>query len=130
MSVGMQMAKQLVCKTSPARVNIIGSNPIRHTKILQNQNNRGTLMIKPTPGNCVLRPFKKEKSDGGIIIPDSVRTHDSHEMAEVIATSPSDIGEITTGQIVIFKSFNGIVVELKKEKYIVVPTKDILGIVT
>jgi chaperonin GroES len=67
------------------------------------------------------------KTAGGIIIPDNV-SKDKPTTAQVQAVSDK-IDYIKTGDNVVFTAYSGSEIELDSKKYIVLETKEILGVI-
>ena len=62
----------------------------------------------------------------GIIIPDSAQEKPSK--GEVVAVS-SEVSELACGDVVIFSKYSGSEISLQNEKFLVLNTEDIFGIV-
>jgi chaperonin GroES len=67
----------------------------------------------------------EEKTASGIIIPDTAR--EKPHFARVIALSGIEDPEISTGDVVFFKSFTGTELEFNGKEYLMMPYADILG---
>jgi len=83
--------------------------------------------IQPINNNLLIKldEVKEDKTSGGIIIPDTAK--EKSQEGEVIALSPdSDIG-VSVGDRVMYKSFSGTEITFEGEKYLIVPSDDILA---
>ena len=67
----------------------------------------------------------KEKTEGGIFIPDTAR--EKPREGEVIAIAAGASEEIAIGDYVIYKEFSGTEVTHEGEKYLLVPVSDIFA---
>jgi len=68
---------------------------------------------------------KEEKTEGGIIIPESAK--EKPKEGEVIAISTGVQEQISIGDRVIYKDFSGTEISFEGEKYIIVSVDDILA---
>jgi chaperonin GroES len=83
--------------------------------------------IQPINNNLLIKldEVKEDKTSGGIIIPDTAK--EKSQEGEVIAIpADSDIG-LSVGDRVIYKSFSGTEITFEGEKYLIVPSDDILA---
>ena len=83
--------------------------------------------IQPINNNLLIKldEVKEDKTSGGIIIPDTAK--ERSQEGEVIALPPdSDIG-VSVGDRVMYKSFSGTEITFEGEKYLIVPSDDILA---
>lgn len=83
--------------------------------------------IQPINNNLLIKldEVKEDKTSGGIIIPDTAK--EKSQEGEVIALPPdSDIG-VSVGDRVMYKSFSGTEITFEGEKYLIVPSDDILA---
>jgi len=83
--------------------------------------------IQPINNNLLIKldEVKEDKTSGGIIIPDTAK--EKSQEGEVVALPPdSDIG-LSVGDRVIYKSFSGTEITFEGEKYLIVPSDDILA---
>ena len=83
--------------------------------------------IQPINNNILIKldEVKEDKTSGGIVIPDTAK--EKSQEGEVIALPPdSDIG-VSIGDRVIYKSFSGTEITFEGEKYLIVPSDDILA---
>ena len=83
--------------------------------------------IQPINNNLLIKldEVKEDKTSGGIIIPDTAK--ERSQEGEVIALPPdSDIG-VSVGDRVMYKSFSGTEITFEGEKYLLVPSDDILA---
>ncbi|PLY13851.1 co-chaperone GroES [Sulfurimonas sp. CVO] len=74
----------------------------------------------------VKRVEEANTTSSGIIIPDNAQEKPSK--GEVVAVS-SEVNEIASGDIVVFGKFSGNEISLDSEKFLVLETEDIFGIV-
>lgn len=68
---------------------------------------------------------KEQKTASGIIIPETARK--KQNIAKVIGISNIDNAEISIGDKVIFKEFNGNKIEFEGKKYLLIQYSDILA---
>ncbi len=68
---------------------------------------------------------KEEKTQGGIIIPDSAK--EKPKFAKVLALAGIDNAEIAVGDTVFFKEFSGTSIKFEGKEYLLVPYGDILA---
>jgi len=83
--------------------------------------------IQPINNNLLIKldEVKEDKTSGGIIIPDTAK--EKSQEGEVVAVPPdSDIG-VSVGDRVMYKSFSGTEITFEGEKYLIVPSDDILA---
>jgi len=83
--------------------------------------------IQPINNNLLIKldEVKEDKTSGGIIIPDTAK--EKSQEGEVIALPPdSDIG-VSVGDRIMYKSFSGTEITFEGEKYLIVPSDDILA---
>lgn len=93
-------------------------------------------MIKPISGWVLVEPKEvKEKTDGGIFIPEVVKG-DVPQEGKVVAVGPDEYNEygitrkspVDVGDVVLFKKWGGNEIEIDKEKYLFVKFDDFLAI--
>lgn len=72
-----------------------------------------------------LEEEKEEKTESGIIIPESAK--EKPKEGEVVAISTGAQEQIAIGDRVIYKEFSGTEITFEGEKYIIVPVDDILA---
>jgi chaperonin GroES len=83
--------------------------------------------IQPINNNLLIKldEVKEDTTAGGIIIPDTAK--EKSQEGEVVAVPPdSDIG-VSVGDRVMYKSFSGTEITFEGEKYLIVPSDDILA---
>jgi chaperonin GroES len=83
--------------------------------------------IQPINNNLLIKldEVKEDKTAGGIIIPDTAK--EKSQEGKVVAVPPdSDIG-VSVGDRVMYKSFSGTEITFEGEKYLIVPSDDILA---
>ena len=84
------------------------------------------MKLRPINGRIVVKPSKaKEKTEGGIYLPDTAREKLSE--GEVIAVASDATEEVVVGDYVIYKKFGGTEVELNDENYILLNEDDLLA---
>ncbi|MCK5607555.1 co-chaperone GroES [Candidatus Pacearchaeota archaeon] len=85
-------------------------------------------MLKPT-GKRVLVTKKavEQKTQGGIILPESVKEEAKDTTGEVVAVGPKAEG-IKVGDVVLFGEFAGTDVRLDGKEYLLMPDEDVLAI--
>lgn len=74
----------------------------------------------------VKRVEEANTTSSGIIIPDNAQEKPSK--GEVVAVS-SEVNEVACGDIVVFGKFSGNEISLNNEKFLVLETEDIFGII-
>lgn len=74
----------------------------------------------------VKRQEETNTTSSGIIIPDNAQEKPSR--GEVVAVS-KEVSELACGDIVVFGKYSGNEITLDTEKYLVIDTDDILGII-
>jgi len=67
----------------------------------------------------------EEKTAGGIIIPDTAK--EKPKEGEVLSISAGATDQISVGDRVIFKDFSGTEITFEGEKYLLLPSDDILA---
>lgn len=67
----------------------------------------------------------EQKTDSGIIIPDSAKEKPS--FAKVIGLSNIENAEIAIGDTVFFKEYSGTQIDFEGKKYLVIPYADIMA---
>jgi len=83
--------------------------------------------IQPINNNLLIKldEVKEDKTSGGIIIPDTAKEKPSE--GEVLALPPDSDISVSVGDRVIYKSFSGTEIAFEGEKYLLVPSDDILA---
>ena len=82
--------------------------------------------ITPTEGNVVVEvKTQKEKSAGGIFIPDAAKS-----IEFIVLAVPEGTTKITEGSRVLIKQDNSIIVEIDGRRILVVPVKDVFAVVS
>jgi len=83
------------------------------------------MKIRPINGQVLLKPSEApEKTAGGIHLPDTGK--ESPKEGEVIAVAEDATEEVAVGDRVIYKEFSGTEVSADGEKYVLLPSDDIL----
>lgn len=67
----------------------------------------------------------KEKTSGGIIIPDSAK--EKPKFAKVVALSGIENAEISVGDTVLYKVYSGTDISFEGKDYLLVPYADVLA---
>ena len=83
--------------------------------------------IKPINDNLLLKvdEVKEDKTSGGIIIPDTAK--EKSQEGEVVAIpADSDLG-VSVGDRVVYKSFSETEITFEGEKYLLIPSDDVLA---
>lgn len=84
------------------------------------------MKLRPINGRIVVKPAEaKEKTEGGIYLPDTAR--EKLREGEVIAVASDATEEVTVGDNVIYKEFGGTEVKLDGEDYILLTEDDLLA---
>jgi chaperonin GroES len=83
--------------------------------------------IQPINNNLLIKldEVKEDKTSGGIIIPDTAK--EKSQEGEVIAIPADSDSGLSVGDRVIYKSFSGTEITFEGEKYLIVPSDDILA---
>lgn len=83
--------------------------------------------IQPINNNLVLKldEVKEDKTSGGIIIPDTAR--EKPREGEIVAMPTGSDIEVSVGDRVIYKSFSGTEITFNEEKYLLIPSDDVLA---
>ena len=83
--------------------------------------------IQPVNGYVLIRFSEtgEQKTDSGIIIPDTVKEKPNEGVVENIAADASE--QIGVGDKVIYKPFSGTNITFENSEYILVPVGDILA---
>jgi chaperonin GroES len=83
--------------------------------------------IQPINDNLLIKldEVKEDKTSGGIIIPDTAK--EKPQEGEVVALPPDSDSGLSVGDRVIYKSFSGTEITFEGEKYLIVPSDDILA---
>lgn len=93
--------------------------------------------IKPLGDRVLVRPIsREEKTDSGIIIPDTA-TKEKPEQGEVVAVGLGEINEkgermpieVSVGQMVMFTKYSPNEIDVEGEQLLVIRQKDILAII-
>lgn len=80
-------------------------------------------MISAFGDNVVLKPRRKEKSDGGIFLPDGYTT--LKNCGEVI-NKGKDVQDIDCGDFVVYKPYSHVEIQAGGENYLIVDKKDVV----
>ena len=84
------------------------------------------MKLKPVNGRVVVKPFEaKEKSTGGIYVPDTAK--EKLQEGEVIAAAEDATDEVAVGDRVIYKEFGGKEVKMEGEDYVILTEDDLLA---
>ncbi len=69
---------------------------------------------------------KEQKTEGGIIIPDTV-SKEKPMMAKVVAMANIENPEINVGDTVVYKKYSGTEIELDGKNYLIIQYADLLA---
>ena len=95
------------------------------------------MKIKPIGDKIVLKRLKpREKSPGGIIIPDAAR--EKPQEGRVVAVGPGrpakkgkrEAPSVNKGDRVLFASYAGTDVDVGDEEFVILEEEDIIGVIT
>lgn len=83
--------------------------------------------IQPINNNILIKldDVKEDTTAGGIIIPDTAK--EKPQEGEVVAIPADSDSGVSVGDRVIYKSFSGTEITFEGEKYLLVPSDDILA---
>jgi len=83
--------------------------------------------IQPINNNLLIKldEVKEDTTAGGIIIPDTAK--ERPQEGEVVAVPLDSDINVSVGDRVIYKSFSGTEITFEGEKYLIVPSDDILA---
>ena len=83
--------------------------------------------IQPINNNLLIKldEVKEDTTAGGIIIPDTAK--EKSQEGEVVAVPADSDSGLSVGDRVIYKSFSGTEITFEGEKYLIVPSDDILA---
>ncbi len=93
--------------------------------------------IKPLGDRVLVRPLsKEEKTDSGIIIPDTAKEEKPQE-GEIIAVGPGRLNEkgervpmqVKVGDQVMFRKYSPDEIKIEEETYLIVSESDILAVI-
>ena len=83
--------------------------------------------LQPINNNILLKlaDSQEDKTSGGIIIPDTAK---EKPQEGTVAALPADSDiDLSNGDTVIYKSFSGTEITFEGEKYLLIPSDDILA---
>ena len=84
------------------------------------------MLLQPTNGRILVKPFEaKERTSGGIYLPDSAR--EKLREGEVIAVAEDATDEVAAGDRVIYNKFGGTEIKTEGEDYILLTEDDLLA---
>ncbi len=84
------------------------------------------MKLQPINGRILVKPFKaKEKTPGGIYLPDTAR--EKLQEGEVIAVAKDATDEVAVGNHLIYKEFGGTEIKIEGEDYILLTEDDLLA---
>ena len=83
--------------------------------------------LQPINNNVLLKlaDSQEDKTSGGIIIPDTAK--EKPQEGEVTALPVDSDIDLSNGDVVIYKSFSGTEITFEGEKYLLIPSDDILA---
>lgn len=93
--------------------------------------------LKPLHDQIIVRPVEKAAAtSGGILLPANI--YENSLMGDVVAVGAGKVMssgnrepmEVSTGDRVLFGKYAGIEIEVEKEKLLIMPASDIVGIET
>ena len=91
----------------------------------------GVITMKPLGTRVLIEPLKaEEKTQGGIIIPDSAK--EKPQSGKVIAVGPGSKDEpmeVKVGDVVLYGKYSGTEVSVDNKDYLIMSQSDILAIV-
>jgi len=94
-------------------------------------------MLRPLNDHIIVKPLNKEhKTEGGIIIPDTVN-QEKPEKGEVIAVGPGKLADngqrvplnVKVGEEIVFTKYSPSEVKFEDETYLVLSEVDVLAVV-
>ena len=84
-------------------------------------------MIEPLLDRVLVEVVKKdERTESGIILPDTINDTNLPKQTEVIAVG-KDCEVVKEGETILFSKFSGVEVEYKKRDLVVIQEKEILA---
>lgn len=84
------------------------------------------MKLRPINGRILMKRFEaKEKTSGGIYLPDTAR--EKLQEGEVIAVAEDATDEVVVGDRVIYKELTGTEVKIEGEDYILLGEDDLLA---
>jgi chaperonin GroES len=83
--------------------------------------------IQPINNNLLIKldEVKEDKTAGGIVIPDTAK--ERPQEGEVVGVPADSDSGVSVGDRVIYKSFSGTEITFEGEKYLIIPSDDILA---
>lgn len=94
---------------------------------------KNNLSISVLRDRVLLKKVEKEKSKGGIILPESAQQES--EQAEVVAVGPGKLNDdgsivpmdVSVGDVVILAKYSGQKVDIEGEEYMIAKSEDIVA---
>ena len=84
------------------------------------------MKLNPIYGRVVVKPLEaKEKSSGGIYIPDTAK--EKLQEGDVVAVADDATDEVVVGDHVIYKEFGGKEVKIEGKDYVILTEDDLLA---
>lgn len=91
----------------------------------------GTIKMKPLGTRVIVEPLlAEEKTQGGIIIPDSAK--EKPQSGKVVAVGPGtkdEVMEVSVGDVVLYGKYSGTEISYENNDYLIMSQSDILAIV-
>jgi chaperonin GroES len=102
-----------------------GSTPVLGTKLKGGEMSN---FIPLGPRVLVRRAVEKDKTEGGIVIPD--QAVEKPQQGEIVAVGPEASEVVKAGQIVLFSKYSGTEIKLNGETFLIIHFEDVLGLLT
>ena len=84
------------------------------------------MKLRPINGRIVVKPFEaKEKTSGGVYIPDTAK--EKLQEGKVVAVAKDATDEVAVGDHIVYKEFGGTEVKIEGEDYILLTEDDLLA---
>jgi len=84
------------------------------------------MKIRPVNGRILVKPFEsKEKTSGGIYLPDTAR--EKLQEGEVVEAAKDATDEVAVGDRVLYKEFSGTEVAIEGKEYMLLTEDDLLA---
>jgi len=82
----------------------------------------------------IVNEAKEEKTEGGIVLPDTAKKDEKPQQGEVVAVGKNiapegEEAEVAVGDKVVFDKYAGTKVSIEAEEYIILPIDDILAVI-
>ena len=83
------------------------------------------MTIKPLAKNIIIKTISEQKTESGIILPDSEK---KSEKGEVVAVG-DEVAQLKAGDKIIFKKYGPEEIEFEREKYLICEEDDVLAVI-